>query len=43
MLARVGFHRVPVPESEPWWIRQAHAEGILEFNDSSKHVILYAG
>lgn len=42
MIKDVRVHRVPVPEEEPWWIRQAHADGLTEFDDDSKTVILRA-
>jgi hypothetical protein len=40
ILKRVRFVRVPLPASEPEWIRQAHPEGIIEFNEESKYLIL---
>jgi hypothetical protein len=34
--------RVPVPDTEPDWIRQAHQEGLIEFPEESKYLILRA-
>jgi hypothetical protein len=34
--------RVPVPEDEPWWIRQAHADGLIQFDEDTKTMILRA-
>jgi hypothetical protein len=42
MIKNVRVHRVPVPEDEPWWIRQAHSNGLIEFDDESKTVLLRA-
>lgn len=42
MVKRVRIQRVPVPEDEPWWIRQAHPDGLVEFDDESKTIILRA-
>jgi len=42
MVNRVRVHRVPVPRDEPWWIKQAHAGGLTEFDDDSKPMVLLA-
>jgi hypothetical protein len=42
MMEAAHVVRVPVPESEPWWIRQAHADGLIEFDDDTKTMILRA-
>ena len=42
MVKRVRIRRIPVPEDEPQWIRQAHSEGIMEFDDDSKTVVIRA-
>ena len=43
MMAQVQVTRIPVPATEPWWIRQAHEDGLIEFLDDSKPVVLRAG
>lgn len=43
MIKSVHVHHVPVPEEEPWWIRQAHPNGLVEFDDDSKTMLLRAG
>jgi hypothetical protein len=42
ILHKVEAVRVPVPETEPDWVRQAHQEGLIEFPDESKYLILRA-
>lgn len=42
MIKRARVHRMPVPEEEPSWIRQAHRDGLIEFDDDSKAIILRA-
>ena len=42
ILKDVRFMRVPVPASEPEWIRQAHKDGLVEFDEESKYLILRA-
>jgi hypothetical protein len=34
--------RVPVPESEPDWVRNYHKDGFITFTDESKYLILRA-
>lgn len=34
---------VPIPESEPTWIRRAHQGGLIEFDDESNVLIMRAG
>jgi hypothetical protein len=42
MIKGVRVHRIPVPLEEPWWIRQAHADGLTEFDEDSKTMVLCA-
>ena len=42
MIKLVRVHHAPVPAEEPWWIRQAHPDGLIEFDDNSRTVILRA-
>jgi hypothetical protein len=42
MAKRVRIERLPVPAGEPWWIRQAHRDGVAEFDDDSKSIVLRA-
>ncbi len=42
MVKRVRVHWIPVPDNEPSWIRQAHPEGLIEFDDDSKTMIFLA-
>jgi hypothetical protein len=42
MMRQTRVQRVPVPEDEPAWIREAHASGLIEFDESSKSMILRA-
>ena len=41
-LTMVHAKRVPPPPSEPDWIRQAHTDGIVEFDDPSRVTLLRA-
>lgn len=34
--------RIPVPASEPEWIREFHKDGLIEFTDESKYLVLRA-
>jgi hypothetical protein len=43
IVKQVRVHRVPVPEQEPWWIRQAHPDGVAEFGEDSKAILMRAG
>jgi hypothetical protein len=43
LIQYIRYTRTPVPDSEPEWIREAHKEGILKFDEMSKVVILRAG
>ncbi len=43
MVKQVRIDRFPVPEEVPEWIRQAHSEGLVEFDEDSKTVLLRAG
>jgi hypothetical protein len=36
----VQIVRVPVPASEPEWIREYHKDGLIEFPDESKYLVL---
>ncbi len=42
LLDGVPANHVPVPLSEPWWVRQCHKEGILEFEGDARVAILRA-
>ena len=42
ILKDVRIVRVSVPASEPDWVRQAHADGLIDFDDGSKYLILRA-
>jgi hypothetical protein len=42
ILNKIEIVRVPVPETEPDWIRQAHREGLVDFPEQSKYLILRA-
>jgi hypothetical protein len=42
LMKRVHVHRIPVPDEEPDWIRQAHRKGLIEFDDDSRSIILRA-
>ncbi len=42
MLGTVHFRRVPIPDSEPDWIKQAYKDGLIEFDEMSRVVILRA-
>ncbi len=42
ILKDVRIVRVPVPPSEPDWIRQAHKDGLVEFDEASKYPVLRA-
>jgi hypothetical protein len=43
IVKEVRVRRVPVPEEVPWWIRQAHKDGLVEFDEDSKTLLLRAG
>jgi hypothetical protein len=43
MVKKVRVDRVPVPDEVPSWIRQAHPDGLTEFDEDSKTIILRAG
>ena len=36
LMKGISVHRVPVPEEEPWWFRQAHPTGLTDFDDASR-------
>jgi len=42
MVKQVKMVRIPVPEEEPSWIRQAHPHGLAEFDDDSKATVMRA-
>jgi hypothetical protein len=42
-LSNVEAIRVPVPESEPPWVREFHKDGFVDFPEQSKYMILRAG
>jgi hypothetical protein len=42
MMKGVRIRRLPVPPEEPDWIRQAHRDGLIDFDDDSRSVILCA-
>ncbi len=42
MLGTVHYRRVTIPDSEPDWIKQAHQDGLIEFDETSRVVILRA-
>ena len=42
MVKRLRIDRSPVPPDVPWWIRQAHCEGLTEFDNESKTLLLRA-
>lgn len=42
ILRSVQVVRVPVPAREPDWVREFHKEGLIEFPDGSKYLILRA-
>ncbi len=42
MLGTVHYRRVPIPDSEPDWIKQAHKDGLIEFDETSRVVMLRA-
>jgi hypothetical protein len=42
MVRKAHVRRVPLPMEEPAWIRQAHPNGMIEFDDESKATILRA-
>jgi hypothetical protein len=42
IMHRIHISRLPVPLSEPEWIRQSHKDGIIEFDEASKILILRA-
>jgi hypothetical protein len=42
-VGQVQIFRVPVPDDLPEWIRSAHQEGLTEFTEDSKSVILRGG
>ena len=43
LMTGVSVVRVPVPISEPSWIREAHSEGLIDFEESSKYLVLRGG
>lgn len=42
ILSGVQIVRVPVPATEPDWIREFHKDGLIDFPDQSKYLILRA-
>ena len=40
MVKTVRVDRVPVPDEVPSWIRQAHPDGLTEFDEGSKTIVL---
>jgi hypothetical protein len=42
ILSNVTIVRVPVPASEPAWVREFHKEGLVDFPEESKYLILRA-
>jgi hypothetical protein len=40
ILPHIEIIRVPVPETEPDWIREFHKDGLIEFTEESKYLIL---
>lgn len=42
IIGKVQIVRVPVPESEPEWVRSFHKDGLIDFDEESKYWILRA-
>ena len=42
IVQQVQVVRIPVPASEPKWIREAHKDGLIDFEQESKSLILRA-
>ncbi|MFC1597667.1 hypothetical protein ACFL5Q_07005 [Planctomycetota bacterium] len=42
ILKDVQIVRISVPASEPDWVQQAHADGLIDFEEGSKYLILRA-
>jgi hypothetical protein len=40
MLPNIEVTRIPVPQTEPDWIREFHKDGLIEFTEESKYIIL---
>ena len=40
MLPNIEVVRTPVPETEPDWIREFHKDGLIEFTEESKYLVL---
>ena len=40
MLGNIEIIRIPVPDSEPDWIRDFHKDGLIELTDESKYLLL---
>jgi hypothetical protein len=40
LMTGVHGYFVPMPSTEPWWIQEAHPNGMLEFHDDAKTAIL---
>jgi len=41
-ISKSCFTKVPVPKTEPDWIQKAHPEGLIEFSQDTKYLILRA-
>jgi hypothetical protein len=42
ILGNIRIVRIPVPATEPEWIREAHKDGLIDFDEESKYWILRA-
>lgn len=42
LMGGATFRRIPVPKEEPEWIRQSHDQGLVEFAEHTKVLILRA-
>ncbi len=42
ILSGVKVVRVPVPSTEPEWVREFHKDGLIDFPEESKYLILRA-
>ena len=42
ILPSIEIVRVPIPDTEPTWIRAFHANGLIEFQGDSKYLVLRA-
>jgi hypothetical protein len=42
MAKRVRIYRTPLPEEVPDWVKQTHPQGLTDFDDDSKTILLRA-